>query len=101
MNFERAIEILNLTFDYTSEDLKKNYHLLMRKYHPDANIGKSEEDLKKLEEKAKEINEAYEFLLKRNKSRELEDIIKCQKCFIIKKMALEYGVKGMAYNRKE
>ena len=47
----------------------------MRKYHPDANIGKSEEDLKKLEEKAKEINEAYEFLLKRNKSRELEDII--------------------------
>ena len=62
MDFNQARNILGLGANYAEDELKEAYRNLMRKYHPDANIGKSKEELKGLEEKAKEINSAYEYL---------------------------------------
>ena len=35
MNREKAISILNLSKSFTETDLKKKYHLLALRYHPD------------------------------------------------------------------
>lgn len=42
--------------------LKKNYHKLTMKYHPDRNINKSDKEKKEYEEKFKDCVEAYEVL---------------------------------------
>lgn len=47
-------EILELEFGCSDEDIKNNYRILMKKYHPDS--------IEANEEKAIEINEAYEIL---------------------------------------
>lgn len=76
MYFQKAIEILGLNRHFTEDELKETYRNLMRKYHPDANIGKSNEELKTLEEKAKEINSAYELLCKNFQSISLDEYIR-------------------------
>jgi len=53
-----ARELLNLKYNYTLEDLKKNYRLLALKHHPDKN-GNSEESC----EFFKKINSEYLYLL--------------------------------------
>ena len=58
MNIEKAKNILNLKYNFTIDDLKKNYRLLALKYHPDKNKN-SEESC----EKFKEINAAYLYIL--------------------------------------
>src|SRR5204863_9995176 len=50
-------EILGVKKSASTEDIKKAFRKLARKYHPDVNPGD-----KKAEEKFKEINEAYEVL---------------------------------------
>jgi hypothetical protein len=57
MDIKRARNILNLKYNYTSEELKKNYRILALKHHPDKNEN-SEESC----EIFKEINAAYLFL---------------------------------------
>ena len=47
--------LLELNNDCTKEEIKKNYHKLSLKYHPDKNGGKSSHEFLK-------INEAYEIL---------------------------------------
>jgi len=47
--------ILNLNKDCTKEEIKKSYHKLSLKYHPDKNGGEDGEEFRK-------INEAYEVL---------------------------------------
>ncbi|HKR04805.1 MAG TPA: DnaJ domain-containing protein [Bacteroidia bacterium] len=49
--------ILNVSQRTSAMDIKKAYHQLCRKYHPDANNGS-----KKQEEQMKFVNEAYEVL---------------------------------------
>lgn len=62
MNFEKAYEILeinitNLNYILEIDNLKKQYHKLALKNHPDKNGNTVESN-----EKFKKINEAYEFL---------------------------------------
>lgn len=58
MDIEKARTILNLKYNFTIDDLKKNYRLLALKHHPDKNEN-SEESC----EKFKEINAAYLYIL--------------------------------------
>ena len=58
MDSKRSRNILNLKYNYTLDELKKNYRLLALKHHPDKN-GNSEESC----EIFKDINSAYLFLL--------------------------------------
>jgi DnaJ-class molecular chaperone len=55
---QKARELLNLKYNYTLEELKKNYRLLALKHHPDKNAN-SEESC----EIFKQVNDAYLYLL--------------------------------------
>jgi molecular chaperone DnaJ len=55
-------EILGVSEQATEDDIKKIYRTLAMKYHPDRNQGNKE-----AETKFKEINEAYEILIDKNK----------------------------------
>ncbi|MBF7096356.1 DnaJ C-terminal domain-containing protein [Alkalibacter mobilis] len=57
MKYKDYYEILGVKKDSTSEEIKRAYRKLAKKYHPDTNPGD-----KKSEEKFKDINEAYEVL---------------------------------------
>ena len=56
-NVRNYYEILGVTEKSSSEDIKRAYRSLARKYHPDRNPGN-----KLAEEKFKDINQAYEVL---------------------------------------
>ena len=55
-------DILGVSPSATDEEIKKAYRTLSRKYHPDANVGKSGE--KAAEEKFKQIQQAYAQIVK-------------------------------------
>ncbi len=55
---EKALKIFSLSDDFSEKILKKRYKELVKKYHPDLN-----RSLKK-DSKIKEINNAYNFLLR-------------------------------------
>jgi DnaJ-class molecular chaperone len=57
MEYKDYYKVLGVSKSASSEDIKKAFRKLARKYHPDVNPGD-----KKSEEKFKEINEAYEVL---------------------------------------
>lgn len=54
--------ILGVQRGASDADLKRQYKELAKKYHPDRQQGKSDEEKKAAEEKFKEINEAYQVL---------------------------------------
>jgi len=58
MDIQKARNILNLKYNYTPEDLKKNYRLLALKHHPDKNANSDESC-----ENFKEVNAAYLYLM--------------------------------------
>lgn len=55
-------KVLGVSRDATDDEIKKAYRELARKYHPDNYNGNPLADL--VEEKMKEINEAYEMIQK-------------------------------------
>lgn len=61
-NKNKYYNILNLNESATMEEVKKSYRKLVKMYHPDKYISKniSEEEMKKVELKFIEIQEAYE-----------------------------------------
>ena len=56
---EKALKIFSLNNDFSEKKLKKRYKELVKKYHPDLNKSFLNKD-----SKIKEINNAYNFLLK-------------------------------------
>jgi len=54
--------ILGVERTASEDDIKKAYRSLSKRYHPDLQQGKSDEEKKASEEKFKEINEAYSVL---------------------------------------
>ncbi len=57
-------EVLGILRDSSDEEIKKAYHELAKRYHPD---NFADDGMKKLaEEKMKEINEAYNTLMRNN-----------------------------------
>lgn len=61
-NFVDYYKILNISENSSTEQIKKAYRTLARKYHPDACLEESAEVKKEYEEKFKQINDAYEIL---------------------------------------
>src|SRR5579875_1357691 len=57
MEYKDYYKVLGVSKEASTDDVKKAFRKLARKYHPDVNPGD-----KKAEEKFKEINEAYEVL---------------------------------------
>ena len=53
-------QILELTNDCTKEKIKKQYHNLSKKYHPDKLTDLGKEHLKGAKEKFQQIQDAYE-----------------------------------------
>lgn len=61
---EYYTSILELSYNFSKEELKSNYYRLIKKYHPDRFQDKTGEDYKEALNKFNEINEAYNFLSK-------------------------------------
>ncbi len=59
-------KVLGVSRDASDEDIKKAYRELARKYHPDNYVGNPLADL--VEEKMKEVNEAYDQIQKERAS---------------------------------
>lgn len=60
-------EVLGISKDSSEAEVKKAYHKLALKYHPDRYAGKPESEKKAAEEKFKEINEAHSVLSDKEK----------------------------------
>jgi DnaJ like chaperone protein len=58
-----ALAILDLGSSATEEDIKKSYRALVKKYHPDRNLDKSEEERREFAQRFLEIQDAYEELI--------------------------------------
>lgn len=65
-------EVLGVSKDASSDDLKKAYRKLAKQYHPDMNPGD-----KTAETKFKEVNEAYEVLNDPAKRQRYEQLLVC------------------------
>ena len=63
-------QVLKCSRTATVEDIKKQYRILCKKYHPDTYLSKDlpEEIINLTAEKFKEVNEAYEKIMEKLKS---------------------------------
>ena len=68
MQYKNYYEVLGIDKKASSEEIKKAYRKLAKKYHPDLNKGDS-----KSEGKFKEVNEAYELLSDPKKRKTYDD----------------------------
>ena len=69
-----AYEVLGLPADSDEEAIKQKYHELAKKYHPDKQNNKSEEEVAKAKELFGKIQKAYEILTD-NEARSAHDIV--------------------------
>lgn len=66
-------KVLGVSKDATQKDIKKAWRDLARKYHPDAQHGKSESEQKHAEEMMKRINDAYSVIGDEKKRKAYDD----------------------------
>lgn len=59
---ERAFEILGISSHAGSDEIKKAYRSLVKKYHPDRFIGKSAREMETAENRFIEIQKAYDLI---------------------------------------
>ncbi len=69
MKYKDYYEILGVGKDASQEEIKKSYRKLAKKYHPDVNKGD-----KSVEEKFKEVSEAYEVLGDKEKRKKYDQL---------------------------
>src|SRR5579864_9244320 len=69
MDYKDYYKVLGVARGASSEEIKKAFRKLARKYHPDVNPGD-----KKAEAKFKEINEAYEVLSDSDKRKKYDTL---------------------------
>ena len=62
---EAALEVLGLPRDATDLDIKKQYHTLARELHPDRNVNKTKKEKEENEERFKNIQNAFDILMKK------------------------------------
>ena len=67
-------DLLEISEKSTKEEIQKAFRKLAKKYHPDVNNGNS-----KIQEKFKEIKEAYEVLNDEKKRKQYDESIKVNK----------------------
>ena len=79
MNKIEACKILNLTNDFTQDQLKKQYHINALKWHPDKNCNSKEST-----EKFQKITEAHNYLSKENNCYNDESINKTTYEYLVK-----------------
>lgn len=65
-------KLLGVSKDATKDEISKAYKKLALKYHPDRQVGKSEQEKKEAEEKFKEISEAAEVLTNDDKRKQYD-----------------------------
>jgi|GEM_PF-3662246 tetratricopeptide (TPR) repeat protein len=56
-------KVLDLEYNFSLDDVKKNYYRLMKEYHPDKFLNQGEDSYKKALNRFHEIKEAYEYIL--------------------------------------
>jgi len=83
MTRETALKELELTEDFTGEELKKNYRRLSRLHHPDNYMQADETIRLEHEEIMKRINEAYDYFTKFNVDNYRNQIINKMKSYYI------------------
>jgi molecular chaperone DnaJ len=62
-------QVLGVSRDASMDDIKKAYRNLSRKYHPDANVGKSSAEQAAAESKFKDIQQAYQQIITEREQR--------------------------------
>ena len=62
MDLNKALDILQLPKAFTAKKLKKAYREKVKQYHPDKQIGKSQEAIQEAGEYFKQTNSAFEYL---------------------------------------
>jgi DnaJ like chaperone protein len=66
LSIEKAFEILETSKDASDKDIKLQYRLLVKKYHPDIVTGQgaNQSTIKEATLKLQSINEAYDLIKK-------------------------------------
>lgn len=60
-------EVLGVDKSANNDEIKKSYKKLAKKYHPDVNVNKTDQEKKQVEEQFKEVGEAFEVLSNQEK----------------------------------